>query len=324
LENESIIALGYKITECESTSGQQCSQLTQKRSDLITQHIQQLKGLDKLIRENRHKDDIFFDPTILGKIGEIVEATPNTVMIYPLVGERELHIQLYGKEGVVKTVPVPVGRVELGNAVKEFRSLMEKCEKIAYCGGEDITKVKAASKKLYGWLIKPIEKELNANPVENLVFALDRVTRYIPTSALFDGNQYLIEKYSIYVAPSADLTNTIKPSPSLSTGNTNILGMGLSDSVAQNGTIPAFKALKSVPKELDFIIKEQNDSSDKQGIYNGKTFLNSQFKFSTIQNNLKDNNVLHLATHGVFDPNSSQQSYILLARLYPKLRIWFS
>jgi CHAT domain-containing protein len=89
--------------------------------------------------------------------------------------------------------------------------------------------VEAAGKKLYDWLIKPLEPELKANKVQNLVFSLDRVTRYIPIGALFDGKQYLIENYSVSTVLSADLTDLRDRLPP-GTQNTRVLALGLSNS----------------------------------------------------------------------------------------------
>lgn len=165
--------------------------LSDKQTALIQQYGQQLEKLDQEIRENSQKDDITIHPKLL-EIRKIVEAQPDTVIIYPLVGEKQLTLQMYAKGNVVKTVSVPVGRQELGNAVQEFRKLLENCETPgANCGTAEIRQAKAASQKLYNWLIQPIDAELTANRPKNLVFSLDRVIRYIPMSALFDGKQYL-------------------------------------------------------------------------------------------------------------------------------------
>ncbi|MDF5713532.1 MAG: tetratricopeptide repeat protein [Rhizonema sp. NSF051] len=302
--SQPLIALGNQLSECGSKNTQQCSSLRDKQTELIKQYYQQLQTLDKEIRENRQKDDIFFDPNKIGQIRAIVNAQPDSVMIYPLVTEKELIIQLYAKGDVVKTIPVPVGRKELGIAVKEFRSLMEKCENPgANCGAAEIPQVQAASQKLYNWLIKPIEGELRGSSVKNLVFSLDRVIRYIPVSALYDGKQYLIEKYTVYIAPTADLTDTKEKLPA-GTQNTQVLAMGLSEPHSPFGALP------NVPKELNAIVKK--DASEKQGIYPGHKYLNSNFDFRTLRDNLKGHKILHLATHGVFDPESATKSYILL------------
>ncbi|MFE1744529.1 CHAT domain-containing protein [Coleofasciculus sp. H7-2] len=303
-QSESIIALAREINECESTKCSQLKELTTRRTSLIVEFDQQLQKIDQEIRANRAKDDAFFDPNKLAKAQEIVEAQPGTVMIYPLVLENELWLQLYAQGGAVKTVKVNVTRDELGNAVKEFRDLMNECEKVANCGSAEATKVQAVSLKLYNWLMKDLEAELqNKNSqVKNLVFALDRVTRYIPMSALYDGKQYLIEKYTIYNVLTED-TDTRDKLP-VGTQNSPVLAMGLSDAV------PGFSPLPNVPAEIDAIVRQ--DTKNNHGIYPGQKFLNRAFDFATLQDNLKGYKILHLATHGVFVPDSADKSYILL------------
>jgi CHAT domain-containing protein/uncharacterized protein HemY len=305
-QSESIIALAKQINECDRTNCSQLRELNTRRTALITEFDQQLQKIDQEIRANRAKDDAFFDPNKLAIIQEIVEAQPGKVMIYPLVLENELWIQLYAPEDVVRSIKVNVGREELGNAAKEFRDLMEECEKPGvYCSSADTAKLQAVSQKLYNWLIKPLEKELQENQVKNLVFALDRVTRYIPMSALHDGKQYLIEKYTIYNVLTED-TSKVKESERLSgdTQNTPVLAMGVSDAIA------GFNPLPNVPAELNAIVRQETKGN--QGIYPGQKYLNSKFDFPTLQDNLRNFKILHLATHGVFVPDSADKSYVLL------------
>ena len=304
-QSESIIALAKQINECETTNCSQLTELNTRRTALINEFDQKLQKIDQEIRANRAKDDAFFDPNKLAIIQEIVEAQSGKVMIYPLVLEQELWIQFYAPEDVVKSIKVNVGRDELGKAVKEFRDLMEECEKRAYCGSADTTKLQTVSQKLYNWLIKPLEEELQNNQVKHLVFALDRVTRYIPMSALHDGKQYLIEKYTIYNVLTEDTSNVNK-SDRLSgdTQNTPILAMGVSDAIA------GYNPLPNVPSELNAIVRQETKGN--QGIYPGEKFLNDVFDFPTLQDNLRNFKILHLATHAVFVPDSADQSYILL------------
>jgi CHAT domain-containing protein len=122
-------------------------------------------------------------------------------------------------------------------------------------------------------------------------------------SALFDGKQYLIENYTTYNVLSADLTDMGDKLPA-GTGNTPVLAMGLSDAVS------GFNPLPNVPAELDAIVR--NKTNDSQGIYPGMEFLNRAFDFRTLRDNLTGHKILHLATHGVFVPGSSDKSYLLL------------
>ena len=53
------------------------------------------------------------------------------------------------------------------------------------------------AEQLYDWLIAPFTEELERNQVNTLVFVLDGVLKNIPMSVLHDGQQYIIEKYSV-------------------------------------------------------------------------------------------------------------------------------
>ncbi|MDF5727869.1 MAG: CHAT domain-containing protein [Rhizonema sp. PD38] len=305
--NPSIIALGIQIRECEQKNCPQQTQLHDKLTAVVDEFNQELEKIDKEISSRIAIDKSTFDPTKLAAVREIVKQ-PGTVMIYPLVLDDKLWLLLYSGDAAQK-FEVSVTRAELGKTVKEFRDLMEECEK-RVCGSVDIAKVQPVSHKLYDWLIKPIETELKKNQVKNIVFALDRVTRYVPMSALFDGKQYLIENYTTYNVLSADLTD-VHDKLSKGTQNNPVLAMGISNAVG------GFRALPNVPKELDAIVKH---NTSNQGIYPGKEYLNSAFNYRSLRDNLTGHKILHLATHGAFVAGSKDESYLLLGT-GDKLRI---
>ena len=66
---------------------------------------------------------------------------------------------------------------------------------------------RADAEKIYGWLIEPVEKLLEESGVDTLFFVPDGSLRRVPLAALWDGNQHLIEKYSIASAPGLSLLN---------------------------------------------------------------------------------------------------------------------
>jgi hypothetical protein len=53
-----------------------------------------------------------------------------------------------------------------------------------------------SAKKLYQWLISPIEDELQANKIDTLIITADKGLRSLPFAALYDGQKYLVEKYT--------------------------------------------------------------------------------------------------------------------------------
>ena len=82
------------------------------------------------------------------------------------------------------------------------------CELVPCDSAEDIQSIQDVAQRLYNWLIPSLlAEELETNHIQNLVFALDRSIRYIPMAALFDGERYLIEKYTLSTINSAGLTN---------------------------------------------------------------------------------------------------------------------
>lgn len=298
----SIMALGLQISECDRTNCPTKAELNDQLTAMGSDYDKDLNTIEKQIRERVAVDDGTFDPRKLGKAKNIVEAQPGTVLIYPFVLEDKIWLLLTAPGGVAKTFKVNVGREELVKTAKEFRQSIEECEQRT-CTSADTTKSQAVSQKLYNWLIKPLEPELQANPVKNLVFALDRGTRYIPMSALYDGKQYLIEKYNTYNVLSADLTDVSQTGLPLLPENSPVLAMGVSQAVAN------FPPLPNVTDEINNIVKNPTKT---QGIYAGKEFLNSTFDFRTLRDNLTGNKILHLATHGEFVPNSKDESYLLL------------
>ena len=52
-----------------------------------------------------------------------------------------------------------------------------------------------AGQKLYEVLVKPIEGDLAGAKAKTLVWSLDGTLRYVPISALWDGKQYLVERF---------------------------------------------------------------------------------------------------------------------------------
>jgi tetratricopeptide (TPR) repeat protein len=201
-ENGTLVNFGQRLYECQQAQCNQLSQLLDQRQSLTEQFNQKIQTIEKEVRDRRAKDDAFFDPNKFAKAKEIVEAQPGTVLIYPFVLEDKIWLLWASKGGIIKSEEVPnVGQKQLGETVLKFRQLLQNPT-------SNIAQVKAAGKQLYDWLIKPIEPELKANKIQNLVFSLDRSTRYVPMSALFDGEKYLVENYAVSTVLSADLTDT--------------------------------------------------------------------------------------------------------------------
>jgi CHAT domain-containing protein/Tfp pilus assembly protein PilF len=292
-----LIALGREIEKCQQCAER--SQLLDEREVIAKEFEQTVRALEQEIRSRREQDKAFLDPSTLGGNAEnIVSAQPGTILIYPLVLQDKLWILWAAQGGITKSIEVPdVGLKQLSETIVKFRQLLQNPT-------SDIAEVKATGKQLYDWLIpESLQKELKENKIQNLVFSLDRVTRYIPMSAVFDGEKYLTENYNISTILSANLTQMSDRLPP-GTENTSVLALGVSDAVAN------FNPLPNVPQELDAIVRQS--PADPQGIYPGVEFLNKAFDRRALRDNLAGHLILHVATHGEFVPGSADNSYLLL------------
>jgi CHAT domain-containing protein len=299
-KSNSLIAFGQRVDECEQKTCAQLKQLLDQRDGLVQQFDSEVQAIEKEFRDRniRNMDDAALAPKdFLGQAEEIVNAQPGTVLIYPLVMENRIWLLWASRGGIVKREEVKgVGQKQLGETVLKFRQLLQN-------PNSDLRELKATGKQLYGWLLQPMESELKANNVRNLVFSLDRSSRYIPMSALFDGEKYLIERYTVSTILSAGYTD-MNQRPPLATQNTQVMAFGLS------AAKPGFNPLPNVPTELDAIVRQ--NQQDPRGVYPGAKFLNDRFTADTLRQNLRNYRVLHIATHGKFVPVNPDQSFLLL------------
>ncbi len=157
----------------------------------------------------------------------------------------------------------------------------------------EVTESYPPAQRLYDELIRPCEPAFEQQAVETLVFVPDVALRGLPMAALYDGSQYLVEKYRIATTPGMQLLSSEPLQPE----SLNVLSMGLSE--ARGG----FSAIPAVERELDSISE----------LAKGHSLLNQDFTrsnfFETIETTRAT--VVHLATHGQF--SSSAQDTFLLA-----------
>ncbi|MEM8603631.1 MAG: CHAT domain-containing protein, partial [Cyanobacteria bacterium P01_H01_bin.121] len=137
-----------------------------------------------------------------------------------------------------------------------------------------------------------LEAELQAVGIDNLLLSLDEGLRSFPWIALYDGEQFLIEKYSLGITPSISLTDT---TTALSQ-NRDVLVMG-ADQFEQLSPLPA------VPLEVAAIAQQFGQA---------QTYLNQDF---TLENLIAAREVfapsiIHLATHASFAAGNLDQSFI--------------
>ncbi|MEQ9355494.1 CHAT domain-containing protein [Coleofasciculus chthonoplastes] len=148
------------------------------------------------------------------------------------------------------------------------------------------------AQQFYQWLIAPLETELKTQEINNLAFIMDQGLRSLPLAVLHDGEQFMIERYSIGVMPSLSLTDTRYRD----VRNLQVLAMGASKFTDQN-------PLPAVPTELSAIATQ---------LWQGKLFLNETFTAANLKRARASQpfGIIHLATHGEFKSGKPSSSYI--------------
>ncbi len=144
--------------------------------------------------------------------------------------------------------------------------------------------------RLYDQLIRPMETEISQ--ANTLVFVPLGILRTLPMAALFDGEQYLIEKYAVVTTPSLQLTNT----QAYPINKRQVLVNGLSHAVQ------GYDALPSVDKEIENIAS----------MYDAVILKNETFTIDRISEEITEGryDVVHIATHGEFN-SDFRKSYLL-------------
>ena len=202
-------------------------------------------------------------------------------IIYPIILPDRLEVIIKLPNSSLVSYSTSISKNQVEETIKKLRNDIEE-RKI---GNDDI----AQFHNLYIWLLQPAEKYLEKSKVNSLIFVLDGYLRNIPPAALYDGKQYLIEKYSIALSPGLQLYE-LKP---LQKTSLNVLTAGLSE-----------KRL-NFPK-LDYV--EQELQQIKSHVSDVKILLNREFTSNAVEKqvNKKSYSVVHLATHGQFSSNSNE------------------
>jgi CHAT domain-containing protein/Flp pilus assembly protein TadD len=142
---------------------------------------------------------------------------------------------------------------------------------------------KGPAHELYEILVKPLLRDLEEAGVDQLIWSLDGALRFLPMAALYDGKQYLTEKFQQSIITVGSMPNMAEAP----TQNPKYLAMGLSKK------IEPFRELDAVDEELTSFLSAFGATS--------KPFLNENFTITNLIQNLgTDPCVVHIASHFQF------------------------
>lgn len=207
-----------------------------------------------------------------------------TAVLYPIILPDRLEVILKLPNQPLQHYATPLVQTDLEAIVNDLRRQVLR--------SFGLRRTQSLAKQIYDSLLKPAEPVLAEAQVDTLIFILDGALRNIPMAMLYDGQQYLVQKYSLALAPGLKL---VDPKP-LAEQRLAAITAGLSES--RHGFIP----LPFVDVEVEQI----------QSTLDSRILLNETFTESALTDAINQTPfpVVHLATHGQFSSNP-EETFIL-------------
>jgi CHAT domain-containing protein len=235
-------------------------------------------------------DDFLRETCLTSQPVQIDRIDPTAAVIYPIVSSDEsgefvrLDVILSLPKQPLRNYHTQIPQAEFAETLGLFRQALS----LSFPESQRLENFQ----KVYDWSIRPMEADLEANRIQTLVFVLNDTLRNLPMAALYDGKQYLIEKYAVALTPGLQL---LEPRP-IDPSRLNVFLGGLSES--REG----FTALPEVRSEVSQIERE----------ISSQVRLDRDFTTAALRTALLGANrpVLHLATHAQFSSNADD-TYIV-------------
>ncbi len=229
-------------------------------------------------------DNFFREACLDAAEVDIDQLDQRAAVVYPVILTDRLEVIVSLPNQPLQHYTTPVSAIELNEIIEKLRRLL-----VLRIGRQYLP----FSQQLYDWLLRPAAADLASSSVDTLVFVLDGELRNIPMAALHDGNQFLLEKYTLALTPGMQLVN---PQP-IQSQDLQVVTAGLSE--ARQG----FSALPNVIEEVQQI---------QATVPTAAVLLNDGFTAKAFANSLSARGapIVHLASHGKFS-SSSEDTFVL-------------
>ncbi|GAB1543410.1 hypothetical protein NUACC21_60840 [Scytonema sp. NUACC21] len=254
-------------------------------------HLQRSRELIETL-QIAELDNFFREACLTYKSKPIEQIDRKAAVIYPIVLDQRLEVVLSLPGQPLQHYGTPLSQEEATKVFEELRQYLNP----VFLPSE----ILPTAQKVYNWLLRPVQAELERQEIKTLVFVLDGFLRNVPMSVLHDGKQYLVEKYDIALTPGLQLLESPssfkQASLTLSLQKLKTLAAGLTE--ARQG----FSALPGVETEIQRILNK----------FSAKVLLNRDFTRSNLQKRVETTpfSIVHLATHGQFS-SKAEDTFLL-------------
>ena len=222
------------------------------------------------------------DPLTLPQVQELLE--PGTAVLAYYLVPHEILCWFITRDRV-ELFKTPLGRETLAQSVLDYRRTLQNLEP-----------AESQSKELHDWLLSPLKERLK--DVTTVGIVPHHILHHLSFATLFDGKEYLVDQVPLFSLPSASVLRHTAQGREME-DNPRVLAVGNPD--LQN---PAL-ALPFAEKEVVSIGWRFPDMTLLTG---------DKATEGWVVRNISDFDIIHLASHGEFDPVNPLFSSIKLAR----------
>lgn len=295
--------LKQRLSDSQAVTQENTAELKRAESDYKTatdEFLAVLQRAESELSKPPTDQDIIHDTTDLRDMQTMLrdisqQTGERTVAVYQLISANDFHLLLITAEGV-KAVSVPIDDETLQERAMQFWALLQS----------DKYDPRGLGQELYNLIFQPLEKELPQD-TRTILWSLDGNLRYVPMAALYDGKQYLVERYNHVNSTRAESERMTRAV----TRNWTATGFGTSapHTVELLGQKIPLTGLPGVSEELQLLFKQKS----QRGLFEGETLQDAGFTKTGMLAALKQRRPLvHIASHFAFRPGDEERSFLLL------------
>ena len=300
---DNAVVLGKELTTLRKISPKERSlEQKQRIEQLVSNQQQLLDGFNEFINSPSVKAQVEqisrtarqqnLDLQSLNELRDNLARLPQkSALLYPLILKDSLELVLVTPDSPPIHRTVAVKRETLHQTIGAFRQALINPSR----------NIKAPARQLYDWLIKPIEKDLKLSGTQTLIYAPDEQLRYIPLTALYDGKQWLVQRFNVNHITSASLTNLNTPQQSTLRVLVGAFTKGNYQIKVGNRQV-AFAGLPFATREVENLAATVPETTK---------LLDDAFSPKAAIPQMDDYTIVHLATHAAFVVGKPEDSFIL-------------
>ena len=222
------------------------------------------------------------DPLTLPQVQELME--PGTALLAYYLVPDEILCWFITRDRA-ELFRTPLGRRTMAQSVLDYRRTLQNLEP-----------AEKQSEELYAWLLSPLKERLKG--IKTLGIVPHHILHHLSFSTLFDGKEYLVDQVPLFSLPSTSVLRhtaqerEMKNAPKvLAVGNPDLQNPALALPFAE-------KEVASIGWRYPHMTLLTGDKATE----------------GWVVRNISDFDIIHLASHGDFDPVNPLFSSVKLAR----------